>query len=162
MMSGEKQLTVDERLAQFEKIVDDYIYGKNLQAVPFNPEFEQAVSMNDDELRQLSSEEALNRSYMAFSYANHMQEEYNKHVVRHNYACDNIRRIVTGELERFDKYTKHETKQQYIVNENTVANRLDIIRQHSKARMDRLENRIRDIRRIGEVLLELSKRKHYS
>ena len=161
-MSGEKQLTVDEKLARFEKVVDDYIHGHYLDAIQFNPEFEQAVSLNDDELKQLTSEETLNKSYLAYSYANYMQDEYNKHVVRHNFANDGIRRIVTDELGRFDKYTKHETKEQCIVNENSVANRLDVIRRHAKARMDRMENRIRDIRRLGDILLELSKRKQYS
>ena len=99
---------------------------------------------------------------MVFAYANYLQEEHNSNLVKLNYANDSLRQIVASEMGQFDKYTKHEIKQQNVINNNEFASKLDVIRKHAQARVDKLSEKIKDIRKMGESLLELAKRKAYS
>jgi len=161
-MSGQKGLTASERLARFEKATEDYINSKHLCPIGFNIEAIEVLNLTVEELKILSSEECVAKSYVVFAYANYLQEEHNLNLVKLNYANDSLREIVAAEVGQFDKYMKHEIKQQNIINNNEFASKLDNIRKHAQARVDKMTEKIRDIRRMGESLLELAKRKAYS
>jgi len=162
MMSGHKKLTAAERLARFERSVDDYINSKHLCVIGFNLEAVGVLNLTMEDLKNLSSEDCVAGSYVVFAYASYIQEEYNQNLVKLNYATDSLRQIVANEMGQFDKYTKHEIKQQHVINNNEFATKIDNIRKHAQARVDRLSEKIRDIRRMGESLLELARRKAYS
>lgn len=161
-MSGHEKLTASERLARFEKSVEDYINAKHLCAIGFNVEAVGVLNMKIEDLKDLSSEDCVAGSYVVFAYANYLQEEYNQNLVKLNYANDTLRQIVANEMGQFDKYMKHEIKQQHVINNNEFAVKIDNIRKHAQARVDRMSEKIRDVRRMGESLLELAKRKAYS
>ena len=149
-MSGENQsLTPSERLAKFEQAVDNYINSKSLNVIGFNLEAAEALNLTTEALSRLTSEECLHKSYVLHGYANYLQDEHNQNIVKLNFALDNIRRIVSVEIDQYGKYTKHDIK-------------LETIRKHAQARVDRLQEKIRDVRKMADVLTELSKRKAYS
>lgn len=162
-MSGENQsLTPSERLAKFEQAVDNYINSKSLNVIGFNLEAAEALNLNTEALSNLTSEECLHKSYVLHGYANYLQDEHNQNIVKLSFALDNIRRIVSVEIDQYGKYTKHDIKQQQIINQNPFAEKLETIRKHAQARVDRLQEKIRDVRKMADVLTELSKRKAYS
>jgi TATA-box binding protein (TBP) (component of TFIID and TFIIIB) len=76
---------------------------------------------------------------------------------------DNLRRIIAEEINNygFDKYTKHEIKVQQIINSNEFASKLELIRKHAQARVDRLTDKVRDIRRMADTLLEKGRKVGY-
>mgnify|MGYP003645534525 CR=1 FL=1 len=161
-MSGKTEsLTPSERLAKFEQAIDTYINSKSLNVVGFNLEAAEALNLTSEMLSTLTSEECLQRAYIIHAYANYLQDEHNQNLVKLNFAVDNIRRIVSVEIDNYGKYTKHDIKQQQIINENPFAEKLETIRKHAQARVDRLQEKVRDVRKIGEVMTELSKRKAY-
>lgn len=161
-MTGENQsLTPSERLAKFEESIDNYINSKSLNVIGFNLEAAEALNLTSENLSSLSSEECLHKSYVVHGYANYLQEEYNQNLIKLSFAVDNIRRIVSLEIDQYGKYTKHDIKQQQIINQNPFAEKLETIRKHAQARIDRLQEKIRDVRKMADVLMELSKRKAY-
>ena len=161
-MSGQKGLTASERLARFEKATEAYIDSKHLCPIGFNIEAVGILNLGLEELKKLSAEDCVTSAYVVFAYANYLQEEHNQNVVKLNYANDSLRQIVADEMGQFDKYTKHEIKQQHVINNNEFATKLDNIRKHAQARVDKMHDKIKDVRRMGESLLELAKRKAYS
>ena len=161
-MSGQKTLTANERLIKFEEAVSNYIESKGLNPIGFSHEAIEVLNLDSSTLRTMTSEECISKSYIVYAYANYLQEEYNQNMVKLNFAMDNIRCIVANEISQFDKYTKHEIKQQQIISNNPFATKLETIRKHAQARIDRLSDKIRDIRKMGDSLLELGKRKAYS
>ena len=161
-MSGNKGLTASERLSRFEQATEDYINSKHLCPIGFNIEAIEILNLTTEGLRILSAEECVANSYVVFAYANYLQEEHNSNLVKLNYANDSLRQIVASEMGQFDKYTKHELKQHNVINNNEFASKLDVIRKHAQARVDKLSEKIKDIRKMGESLLELAKRKAYS
>ena len=159
---GDQKLNADEQLQKFEEALSKYIDGKSLNPVQFKEEFVYAANLTDESMSMFTAEECVKQAYLLNGYSNYLQSEYNDNVVKLNFAKDNIRKIVASESHRFDKYTKHEMKEQHVVNENSFANRLDVMRKHAQARVDAMQDTIRDVRRMADCLMELSKRKQYS
>ena len=80
-----------------------------------------------------------------------------------HWATDAINKVISPVLKQYgDKYTKHEQKYYEAINDNEFARSLNNIKMHATARVDMLTDKMRDVRRMGDVLIELSKRKKYS
>ncbi|MAZ56606.1 hypothetical protein CL653_02345 [bacterium] len=163
-MNGSSKLTAVERLENFEESVDNYINSNFLSIINFSPEdCAKALNLKAEELSALKASECTTYAYLIYTYANHLQEEVGKNNIKLNFATDNLQRIIAEEINNygFDKYTKHEIKVQQIINSNEFASKLELIRKHAQARVDRLTDKVRDVRRMAETLLEKGRKVGY-
>ena len=153
-MSGQKELTASDRLKKFEESVYRYIEEGYLNLISINVEAcAEACNLTPDQLRDITNDEAMIHSYSLYSYAHHLQDEYGRNLIKLNFAEDNIRKIVASQVDQFGKYTKHEIKVEQIIKENKFAEKLDLIRRHAQARLDALDGKVRDVRRMAEILM---------
>jgi|TARA_R100000808_G_scaffold2804_3_gene10546 hypothetical protein len=163
MTGNEEFLNAKERLARFVDATERYINTQHVGLTRVNPEVVNILNYDSSVLHSLTSEQCLAAAYVLFSYADHLQTVYNSNLVKLHWASDAINKVVAPALKQYgDKYTKHEQKYYEAVQDNEFARSLNNIKIHATARVDMLTEKMRDVRRMGDVLIELSKRKQYS
>ena len=163
-MTGNVQfLSAKERLEKFVEATERYVNSQHIGLTKINPEVVTVLNYDSTHLDSLTSEKCLSSAYVLFSYADYLQSLYNSNLVKVHWAEDAINKVVSPVLKQYgDKYTKHEQKYYEAINDNEFARSLNNIRMHATARVDMLTEKMRDVRRMGDVLIELSKRKQYS
>jgi len=164
MMTGNEQfLNAKDRLSRFVDATEKYIDGQHVGLIKINPEVVNVLNYDSAVLHSLSSEQCLSAAYILFSYADYLQTLYNSNLVKLHWSIDAINKVISPVLKQYgDKYTKHEQKYYEAVQDNEFARSLNNIKMHATARVDMLTEKMRDVRRMGDVLIELSKRKQYS
>ena len=164
MMTGNEQfLNAKERLGKFVDATEKYINSQHVGLTKINPEVVNVLNYDSALLHSLSSEQCLSAAYILFSYADYLQTLYNTNLVKLHWATDAINKVISPMLKQYgDKYTKHEQKYYEAIQDNEFARSLNNIKTHATARVDMLTDKMRDVRRMGDVLIELSKRKQYS
>ena len=163
MTGNEQFLSAKERLEKFVNATEQYINSQHVGLTKINPEVVTILNYDSTHLDSLTSEKCLSCAYVIFSYADYLQSVYNSNLVKVHWATDAINKVVSPVLKQYgDKYTKHEQKYYEAINDNEFARSLNNIKMHATARVDMLTEKMRDVRRMGDVLIELSKRKQYS
>jgi hypothetical protein len=163
MTGNEQFLNAKERLNKFVSATEQYINSQHIGLTKINPEVVTILNYESTHLDSLTSEKCLSSAYVLFSYADYLQSLYNSNLVKMHWAIDAINRVICPALKQYgDKYTKHEQKYYEAINDNEFARSLNNIKMHATARVDMLTEKMRDVRRMGDVLIELSKRKQYS
>ena len=162
MTGNDQYLSADEKFKRFIKATDDYIENAGLDLIKYSKDAENILNLTQDELKSLSSEECGEKAYCVFAYANYVQTEYNKNLEKLNWSNDALWKILSSEMKQYgDRYTKWEEKYHQALKGNDFASRIHIIKTHAKARVDRLSDKVKDIRKMGDVLLELQRSKKY-
>ena len=164
MMTGNEQfLSAKERLSNFVDATERYINGQHVGLTNINPEVVAILNFEAAHLDSMTSEKCLSCAYVLFAYADYLQSIYNSNLVKMHWATDAINKVISPVLKQYgDKYTKHEQKYYEAINDNEFARSLNNIKMHATARVYMLTDKMRDVRRMGDVLIELSKRKKYS
>ena len=88
MMSGEKELTASEKLADHITSINSYIELGNLKFSGFKEEFLLISDMSTDQLRSLTQYEMFDAAYLLYGYATYIQDEINKNKIALNW-CNN-------------------------------------------------------------------------
>jgi hypothetical protein len=158
MMTGEKQLTASERLAQHIEQIDSYLDLSNVRFAAFREEFLDTANMPLDRVKRFTQQELFDRAYVLYGYSSYIQDEINKNKVVLDWCNDQIEKLVVGNLHNFDQYTKHEVKRQSIIRENSYAAKCDQMRGIAEARLQSLDGKVYELKRKGDILLEKGKR----
>ena len=160
-MSGHNKSSVDE-LDSFVKSIDSYIIGEDVQRIQINPEVEAVLNLTGVELKALSSEDCCEKAYCLYAYCSYIQSVFNRHQVK-LYWCDSqINRMVAKQAGSFSKYMKWEQKYYTVVEQDEFVKKIFEAKLVSEARVIWLTDKIRDMRKMADTLMELSKRKTYS
>ena len=160
-MTGSNQFsTADDQFKRFIDATDSYINNSGLDLVKYNKDVETILNLTPFELRSLNSEECGEKAYAVFAYASYVQTEYNRNLEKLNWSNDALWRILASEMKQYgDRYTKWEEKYHQALRGNDFASSLHTIKLHAQARFNRLQDKIKDIRRMGDILVELQRSK---
>ena len=158
MKSGKNQFSVDS-FEYFIDSLDNYISGEQIYSVQINPEVETIINLESVELEALTPEECCEKAYVLFGYCNYVQSVSNQHSVKLNWAEKQLNLIVPKQAAQFDKYMKWEQKYFSIIENDEFAKKLFEVKLAAESRTMWLDNKIKDLRRMADTLLELSRRK---
>ena len=157
-MTGEVQLKASERLSKHIEKIDNYLDLSNVRFVSFREEFLDTANMPLDRVKTLTQQELFDRAYVLYGYSSYIQDEINKNKIVLDWCNDQIEKLVAGNLNNFDQYTKHEVKRHSIIMENTYAAKCDQMRAIAEARLQSLEGKVYELKRKGDIFLEKGKR----
>ena len=157
-MSGENQLKASDRLSDHIKSIEEYINLSNVTYSTFNVEYIVAANLTKEDMGKMTTQEMFDTAYLLYGYSTYIQDEINKNKVVVDWCNDQLEKIVTANLENYGQYTKHETKRQSIIKENTYAAKCDQMLQVAEGRLQCLEGKTYELKRKGDILLEKGKR----
>ena len=161
MMNGKQRSAIDE-LDDFIKSIDSYIIGEDVQRIQINPEVESTLNLTGVEITSLTSEDCCEKAYCIYAYCSYVQSVFNRHQAK-LYWCDSqLNKIVAKQAESYSKYMKWEQKYFTIIEQDEFAKKIFDAKMVSEARVIWLTDKIRDMRKMADTLMELSKRKTYS
>ena len=158
MMSGENNLNASDKLSRHIDHINDYLDLANVRFASFHEEYLQSSNMSISKMNILTQQELFDHAYVLYGYASYIQDEINKNKVVKDWCEDQIEKLVSKNLESFGQYTKHETKRESIIQENSYAAKCDQMLQVADARLQSLEGKVYELKRKGDILLEKGKR----
>lgn len=156
-MSGSKELTVEERWAEIEVLLEDY-KKKLCIKVQMNPQVEEILNLREIQLKTLDNQTANSYAYLLMQHSLFIQNEYNSHSSKNLWARHNLD-IVIGVLASNygGKFTKWEEKKALIIKDNTHAKVLNDFIKETESRMETLNFLSRKI----EIMASILKRREY-
>lgn len=164
-MTGEqKSKDVNDRLKEYERVLDEYLTGIGVNSFTYNPEVDDILSLTKNHLRGMSPEELGENSYILAQYSAYIQKEYNRQVTRVKWARTDLERIVSAlfsEYKTKDEFVKHEVVVGRIMKDNTVAKKLGSIVKFAEGRMSELQGLSQSVNVMSNTLIELQRTKRY-
>jgi len=158
-MNGDNYLTNEERVQQFLDRVDDFIKDAGVDLVEANPQVKEIMNMQYDDLKSLSNDECSRFAFLLYSYAEHINHLLNKQNTIKEWAEDSIWYIISKDIGNYgSQYSKWQEKYYGAVRENPLASEIQKVLTHAKARVNLLQNTANNISRLGDILLQQSKR----
>lgn len=159
MNNGENKLkTAKETIEDFVQKLDDFINETNVKFSNFKPEFLTAADMSLDELKSLNKDDCFNNADLLYGYAAYISDQLTRQKVVYNLCTDQLEKLVAKNNERFNQYTKHDAKIQLIVVDNEYARSIDSYRQIAQSRVEALSDKVYELKRKADILMEKGKR----
>jgi hypothetical protein len=160
-MSGEQEslMTAKDKLAHFEKLIDDYLAKRGIHKVSYNEEALKVLQMTSFELKALTSAECGELAFSLAQYSLYMQQQINEQTARINWAKNNIKNIIAQNSGQFDRYMKYEEKEHSVIVNNEHALKLSEILSYAQAVSDRLSYMSGRIQSLSSTLIELQRSK---
>ena len=161
-MSGEPESNVDEKIAELDKLLDDYSTALGTAAIQNDKDIETILEMSHEHLKLMDGEECGIWSFRVARYASFLQKEINRHTAKNKWAEHNLKIIVAKNQANYgDKYTKHEVKRDMIIAENSYAQVLNKMILQTMLRVEELNFLSTRIHTMSTILLDISKSKRY-
>lgn len=148
-------------IANFLNKIDDWINNNRLDIKRINhEECELILNYSLDDLEQEDSIDLLKKGYILHGYADYLSAAYNKEKMIHDYAENSITYLLSSAFNNYgDQYTKWEVKYNSAVKENPLAKKLLQLKNNARARLTLLENKSEHIKKMADLMIELSRRK---
>ncbi len=157
-MNGLENLNATERLAKHLEQINDYLDLSNVRFSGFHEDFLEGANLSRSRLKTCTQQELFDWAFTIYGYASYIQDEINKNRVVKEWCEDQIEKLVARNMESFSQYTKHETKRQSIIKEDSYAAKCDQMLSVADARLQSLEGKVYELKRKGDILLEKGKR----
>lgn len=139
-MSGDKKSYLESQLETFEDLMNDFNTELGLGNLVYDPNTDQALSFNFDQLNSMDAETALMYSTLLEQYSMFIQQKYNRAKNIKNWAKHNLSIVVAKEGKNYgDKYTKYEEKIAMVVSGDSYALDLNNLMMVSQSKQDELE-----------------------
>jgi len=120
------------------------------------------LNKSPEELRSSNSEDLAIDCILLYKYIDGLQSLYNKEKSVLDFAESSILFISSKEIENYgDKYTKWELKYNAAVKQNPLALKLFKLALVSRARLTSVEKRIENIKKIADLINQISNSKKY-
>jgi len=158
MMSGEKELTASEKLAEYITSINSYVELGNLKFSGFKEEFLLVSDMSANKLSDLTQSEMFDAAYLLYGYATYIQEEINKNKIALNWCNNELEKMIVKYSNDFSQYTKHESKKYILAQNNSYATSLEKMREIAESRLQSLEGKVFELKRKADILMEKGRR----
>jgi hypothetical protein len=155
--------TENNPIESFFNRIDTWIHDNKLdiQNKNFN-NIEEILSLEPDQLKELTPEELMNNAYSLYGYAEHVQSIYNKEKTIIDFADESIWFIISPVLNNYgDQFTKWQTKYAMAVKESILASKLNQLKNNAQARLNMIEKRADHIKKMADIMLDIAKRRKY-
>ena len=159
-MTGHTNLPADQVLEDHLDSINRYIDESNCKFATFQQEFLLIADMDSDELFKKTRDELFNCAYLLYAYSSYLQDEVNKNKIVLNWCNGQLDYLLAKHRDDygFTKYTKHEAKIPIMCLENSYAGKVMDAKLAAESRLQALDGKVYEIKRLGDVLLEKGKR----
>lgn len=149
-----------DRLAEFEKLLDDYENNIGINAVKYNPEVKLALSFTIEQIKTMTVQECAIFNLLLTQYSAFLQAQYNRQKVRAEYANRELDLIMSNEASKYgygdDKnFVKYEFVKGKVIGANQAAKALYGIIKHASARMQELEQMSTKVSMIARAIYDV-------
>lgn len=152
-----KHDSVKDSIATLDSFLDRHNKGIGLGKIQLNTEAEQFLNLTYSELNKYDEQECNVASYILEQYALFLQKYTNRLQARHDWASDNIEKIVARLAMNYgDKFTKYEMRKQMIIADNEYAGALYAIVMETKVKSADIAFIVRNITSISNTLKSLA------
>ncbi|MFI5404941.1 MAG: hypothetical protein ACHQ1D_00360 [Nitrososphaerales archaeon] len=146
-------------LAQFEEFIQEY--STISPQIKPNNRIEEILNWNYLELDALNSEECLGAAFELGAHCMFLQRELNENNARLNWCHDSLNWVISKDYTQYDPYMRFEVKRQAIIRGNSFAEKVELLRNRLQGRVTILTDKLGDLRKMVNLLEDLSKRKAY-
>lgn len=139
-MAGAEESTIDSRLEQLEKILDEYenSVGMKLDFTQDDVnENESLLAVSLSRAKNLTPRECGEYAVALQRYATYLQKLINKEQSRVTWAEESIKKIIAPRLQQ-QRGSSYEERKMSAIRENDAAQKLDRIRVNAQIRINRL------------------------
>jgi hypothetical protein len=153
--------TIDDKLKQAEKMLDEFEEIHNLNRVVIPNEIEDILNLSHAQLEKLQGMDCAVYSFQLSQFAYYIQRTYNKESSTLKWINNQIDNFVASHWSDFDSYTKYEMRPRLIARENEVLAKL--LRQASfyEQKMERMSFLGSSISNMAEKMKSLQMAKSY-
>ena len=146
---------------EFINRVDLWISENKLDISRINHDkCEELLNLSYDELKTLSAIDLLAGSYVLAGYSDFINKEHSKLKAIVDYSINSINYIVAPVIDNYgDNFVKYEKKYNMAIRENPLANKLNDLKNMAGLKLQSLENKALNIKRMSDIMSELSRRK---
>jgi len=152
-------MTPEEREAEIERVLAEY--KKSLGIVLHgNAEAERFLNLSITDLRHMDAEQCAEVAVTLSQLSLYIQNEYNKHQRKLQWADDNIKSLAAPHLEQYgNQWVPHDVKLRRFIRDNSAARKLQEIKVEAQLRIDALSYIPHRIDALSKTLLELTQSK---
>lgn len=145
-------MTQKEQLSVNNELISAYETSLGLPQVVSpgsEEELQEYLSMDRDVIEKLSAEKSIAISVRLSQFSFYLQRSINRNKQIIMYANHELTKIIAGEIQQYDKYTKHEIKVYQIGKQNSAAAELLKIRSYAEQIVERLSELAGGIRNLS-------------
>lgn len=162
-MTGEKELPAKERLAAYEKVLDEFVSKTGLQTVLYSADIEALLNLDDETIRSMNAEDCAIAASLTARYVINLAKELNRQQVRLNWANRQLDMLVAKEANNYgDKYTKYDQKRNMVIAGDSAAQQLWNIINYAEGRVTELNNQTINVSRYASTLEKVADAKKTS
>ncbi len=144
------------------KNVDDWIEDRHAELADINEEVEGIMQLTSEQVQDLDPQTALSHSFVLFAHAEYIQTLHNKERTVLDFCSNSIWFIVADKMDNYGgQYSKWEVRYHSAVKENPLASELYRLKLSAEARLNRLQSKSENVRRMASVLQDIGKRRGY-
>ena len=149
--------SVKDRIDTLDSFLDSHNKALGLGKVQLNTEAQQFLSLTYSELNRYNEQECNIASYILEQYALYLQKYTNRLQAKHDWASDNIEKIVAKLAMNYgDKFTKYEMRKQMIIADNEYAGALHAIVMETRVKSADIAFIVKNITSISNTLKSLA------
>lgn len=152
-----ENLSVEERLEKFERVISDYSNSVGLDKIIYNKEVDEVLYYSESQIKNLDREGCKEKAFLLSQYAATLQRETNKQNIRLNWAEKELDRLVAKLYSNYSSstYDKYEVVKGRILNGDSTAAALYTIIQNADARKTELTSMAYRVESMGAILKSL-------
>lgn len=146
---------MNEKLKENQDILNAYETSHglpNLKPPGTDEELEEYLSMNRDIIEKLPPEKIWSISVRLSQFSFYLQRSINRSKSIITFANHEINKIIAGEINQYDKYTKHDVKVYQICKTNIAAAELLKIKLFSEQLVERFSELSSGIKNLSYIL----------
>lgn len=141
--------------------VDQWVVSANFTKSKISVErAEEILNMTPDQIASMPSEQIFTCVFDLYGYIDSLQIVANREKGIFEYCEDSIWRIIAPVINNYgDSYVKMDIKYNNAVKENPLANKINILKITTRARLTSLEHRIEHVKKRADVLNDIARRR---
>lgn len=163
MTDGENSLppkSMNDRLKEFEAILDEYETKIGLGGIRFNHEVEECLTLTRSQINAMTIQECSVFGLMIAQYSAFLQMQYNRQKTRMDWATRELDLIIAKDASKYgygdDKnFVKYDVVKSKVIVANEAARILSNIIKHAAARAQELEQMSTKISMIGKSIFDI-------
>ena len=155
-------MTNEQKLTEFLNNVDDWIEDRHADLVDVNEDVKEIMTLTSEQVQNLDPHTALSHSFVLFAHAEYLQTLHNKERTVLDFCANSIWFIIADKMDNYGgQYAKWEVRYHSAIKENPLASELYRLKLAAEARLNRLQSKSDNTRRMASVLQEIGKRRGY-
>lgn len=150
----------EEKFNNFIENIDNWIKSHGVIDIEPNDNVAKTLNLKQQDMQRLSSNQCMELAYELYAYAEYLDSILRKQKIAFDWAEDSIWYIISDKMNNYgDKYAKWQQKYFSAIKENPLAADIIKVKNTASARIKMLESKVESVRKMSDILYNLSKRK---